>query len=121
MTGLRRDVVKYVRDKAKSKYRKGFECHICEVRENLDFHHYYSLTLLLNKWMRAKKLSPEDILDFRDEFIYEHHDKLYEEVVTICHSHHLQLHSVYGKNPGLGTAMKQKRWIEIQREKHVTN
>ena len=37
---LKRDLVKYVRDKAKSKYNKGTECFICGVTENLDFHHY---------------------------------------------------------------------------------
>jgi len=28
------------------------------------------------------------------------------------------LHSIYGRNPSLGTATKQKNWVEIQREKH---
>jgi hypothetical protein len=38
--------------------------------------------------------------------------------VTLCHTHHLKLHSIYGKDPSLGTAKKQMRWVEIQREKH---
>ena len=38
---LKRDLVKYVRDRAKSKYDKGTECRICESTENLDFHHFY--------------------------------------------------------------------------------
>ena len=42
-----RDLVKYVRDKAKSKYNKGTECFICGVTENQDFHHYNGLTELL--------------------------------------------------------------------------
>ena len=117
MTGLRRDLVKYVRDKAKSKYRKGFECHICLERENLDFHHYYALTPLLNKWMLSRKVEPENILEFRDEFIYDHHDELYEHAVTLCHMHHLKLHSIYSKSPSLGTAKKQMRWVQIQRDK----
>jgi len=25
---------------------------------------------------------------------------------------------LYGRNPGLGTAKKQMRWVEIQRDKH---
>ena len=38
---LKRDLVKYVRDKAKSKYKKEAECYICGSTENLDFHHFY--------------------------------------------------------------------------------
>ena len=32
--------VKYVRDKAKSKYAKGSSCEICGETEQLDFHHF---------------------------------------------------------------------------------
>ena len=47
MPKLKRDVVKYVRDKAKSKYEKGTACGICGETEQLDFHHFYSLTPFL--------------------------------------------------------------------------
>jgi hypothetical protein len=43
---------------------------------------------------------------------------LYDDTVTLCHKHHLQLHSIYGKDPPLIYAKRQMRWIEIQREKH---
>jgi len=36
----------------------------------------------------------------------------------LCHKHHLQLHSIYGRDPKLTSATKQQRWVEIQREKH---
>ena len=115
---LKRDLVKYIRDKAKSGYKKGTECHICGTEEDLDFHHFYSLSPLLHKWVKQKKVLPEDVLEFRDIFIEEHWAELYEHTVTICHEHHLQLHSIYGKDPSLATATKQKRWVDIQREKH---
>lgn len=115
---LKRDLVKYVRDKAKSKYDKGTECYICGDTEELDFHHFYSLSPLLHKWVKEKKLLPENIMDFRDEFILEHWAELYDHTVTLCHSHHRQLHSIYGRDPSLATAKKQERWVEIQREKH---
>lgn len=115
---LKRDLVKYVRDKAKSNYDKGTECYICGECDNLDFHHFYSLSPLLHQWVKKKKVLPEDIMSFRDDFIEEHWAELYEHTVTLCHEHHLRLHSVYGRDPGLGTAKKQMRWVEIQREKH---
>lgn len=118
---LKRDLVKYVRDKAKSKYQKGDECYICGATENLDFHHFNGLTELLDVWLRKNKItieSEEDILAIRENFISEHLDELYEHAVTICHEHHLLLHSIYGKRPKLVTAKKQQRWVEIQREKH---
>jgi hypothetical protein len=122
--GLKRDKIKYIRDKAKSKYDKGTECHICRTKDNLDFHHFYSLTPLLNVWLKKKEQErPTHYIDeyitiWRDEFIEAHATELYEHAVTICRSHHQQLHGIYGRNPALGTAKKQMRWVEIQREKH---
>lgn len=115
MTKLARDLIKYVRDKAKSRYLKSHSCFVCEASDNLDFHHFYSLTELLNVWMRKNRYNPsteEEILNIRDAFIESHTRELYDEAVTLCHNHHVQLHSVYGKNPGLGPAEKQKRWLE---------
>jgi hypothetical protein len=115
---LKRDPIKYIRDRAKSAYEKGNSCHICGETENLDFHHYYTLSPLLRAWLQKKKYKAEDVLEYRDEFIAENHAEMYDHTVTLCHTHHLQLHSIYGKDPSLGTAKKQMRWVQIQREKH---
>ena len=118
MDELKRDPVKYVRDKAKSRYDKGTECFICGTPDKLDFHHYHSLSPLLSKWVEEQNYHMEDIRSFRDEFINEHIEELYDWTVTLCHSHHLQLHSIYGRNPLLHTAKKQERWVGIQRKKN---
>lgn len=113
--------IKWVRDKAKSKYKKGSECEICGTTESLDFHHFYTLTPLFERWCKKNKITitcDEDVIEVRDQFIAEHLVELYEETVTLCHEHHMRLHKVYGKDPGLGTAKKQKNWVNIQREKH---
>jgi hypothetical protein len=118
---LKRDLVKYVRDKAKSKYNKGTECYICGSQENLDFHHFYGLTELLEVWLKKNKItitSEDEILGVRERFIQEEHEKLYDHAVTLCHSQHLRLHGIYGKRPTLITAKKQQHWVEIQRNKH---
>ena len=118
---LKRDLVKYVRDKAKSQYKKGTECYICGSTENLDFHHFNGLTELLESWLKEKKIQvkeEDDILNLREQFIAEHRTELYDEAVTLCHEHHLRLHSIYGKRPKLVTAKKQIRWVGIQRDKH---
>lgn len=118
MKELKRDPVKYVRDKAKAAYEKGTECYICGSEEKLDFHHYYSLAPLLNKFAKERNYHLEDIRDFREEFINEHWEELYDWTVTLCHTHHLKLHSIYGRNPELVTAKKQMKWVQIQREKN---
>ena len=118
---LLRDPIKYVRDRAKSKYEKGSQCEICGSTESLDFHHYYTMTPLFNKWCKDKGFTVktvDDILAIRDIFIEEEHDKVYNQTVTLCHEHHLKLHSVYGKDPTLITATKQMNWVRIQKEKH---
>ena len=118
---LKRDLVKYVRDRAKSKYQKSTYCFIFGSEENLDFHHFYGLTELLDICLRKNKIvisTAEDIMNVRDQFIEEHMEELYDEAVTLCHTHHLKLHSIYGKRPKLITGPKQKRWVEKQRDKH---
>ncbi len=124
MTALKRDKIKYIRDKAKSAYEKGSQCTVCGSTENLDFHHFYTLTPLFDKWCKTNKITvdtEEDILAVRERFISEHHEELYIHAVTICHTLHQKLHSIYGKDPSLGTAKKQMRWIEKQRLKHESS
>ena len=73
---LKRDLVKYVRDKAKSKYDKGTECFICGATENLDFHHFHGLTELLEIWLRKNKIkitgfvTPKIFLQIQKYFCY---------------------------------------------------
>ena len=122
MADLKRDVIKYIRDKAKAKYQKGSFCEICDSEESLDFHHFYGLTELFERWCRKQKIriqSEQEVLEVRDQFIEEHQKELYDDTSTLCRSHHAQLHSVYGKRPALATAKKQARWVERQREKHL--
>jgi hypothetical protein len=110
-----------VRDKAKSQYKKGYECYICGNTDNLDFHHFYGLTELLETWIHKKNITIEteqDILDVREEFIGENYEEVYNKTATLCHQHHFRLHSIYGKRPTLITAEKQVRWVEKQRKKH---
>ena len=118
---FKRDLVKYVRDKAKSQYKKSSDCYICGNSKDLDFHHYHGLTELLETWIKKNKLNisnEQEILEIRQAFIDEHYKELYEDTVTLCHSHHMKLHSSDGKRPKLIHAEKQKRWVEKQRDKY---
>ena len=118
---LKRDLVKYVRDKAKSKYKKDTHCYICGSTENLDFHHFYGLTELLESWMKENDITIEtedEILELREVFIKENEEQVYNQAVTLCHMHHRKLHNIYGKRPKLITAKKQENWVEIQRKKY---
>ena len=63
---LKRDLVKYVRDKAKSQYKKDTHCYICGSTEELDFHHFYGLTELFESWCKKKGITiktEDEILD----------------------------------------------------------
>ena len=117
---LKRDEIKYIRDRAKAIYPKGTECAICETTESLEFHHYLSLSLLWEAFKKANAIiitSVDDIMFHREAFISEHEKELYEDAVTLCLEHHQKLHSVYGAKPALYTAPKQKRWVQIQKDK----
>lgn len=118
---MKRLEVKYIRDFSKSAYKKDKECFICGTDQELQLHHYYSMTLLWEKWKKERKVkieNVEDILKYREEFVQDHHVEVYDEVVTLCKHHHMdKLHGVYGKVPPLYTASKQKQWCLIQRSK----
>lgn len=119
-TGNNRIPVKWVRDRAKAAYIKKDECCICGSTQDLELHHFNSITLLLEKWATEKKYNistDEGILAVRDEFIADHHNELYEQVRTLCNKHHVGLHRIFGKAPPLNSAPKQERWINIQIDK----
>lgn len=116
---MKRLPVKYIRDRCKSAYEKDSSCAICGTSELLELHHYNSLTALFEKWCKKKGYSEDNVLEFRDEFINEHHSEIYLEVVTLCKEDHALLHKLYGLKPALGTAKKQAAWVEKRREKHA--
>lgn len=119
-TSMARIPVKWVRDKAKAAYEKADSCYVCGTAQDLELHHFHSVTLLLNTWA-AKKLydinTDEGILAHRDEFIAEHHDELYNQVRTLCNSHHVRLHATFGKAPAAGSEDRQARWCDRQQAK----
>ena len=113
--------VKWVRDKAKSNYKKGTYCRACNTTEELQFHHFNSITELWSKWLKANKIkadTDDEVVAVRDEFIEKYNYELYEATVTLCKECHAKLHRVYGLKPKLFTAKKQERWVEKQRVKN---
>ena len=116
---IKRDVIKYVRDRPKKAYEKGLSCDICGTTEQLDLHHYNGLTELFNMWCRKNNIkinTEEDILAVRDRFIEEHNKELYEDVTTLCKKHHMELHSLFGKAPVFTSAMAQAKWVKRKHE-----
>ncbi len=117
---LRRYQIKTVRDKAKAAYKKDDHCHICDTTEELQLHHYHGLQDLWTMWCRKNKIkieSTEDVEAHRDLFIAQHHDELYNEVVTLCKTHHMELHQVFGKSPSFGSAKAQNKWVTMKRKR----
>lgn len=119
-TENKRIAVKHVRDKAKAAYDKKGCCYICGTEEDLELHHFHSITILLETWAKNKKYdisTDEGILSVRDEFIASHHTELYDLVRTLCNKHHVTLHKIFGKAPAPGSEDRQSRWVDIQRDK----
>jgi len=120
MSALKRIPIKYVRDRAKSRYVKEALCYVCEVGGSLDFHHLYTVDILFDNWLKANKITincVEDIITVRDDFIEEYAYEMFEYARTLCKKCHQRLHVVYGQRPALATAPKQERWLDKQREK----
>jgi len=120
MSTLKRIPIKYVRDRAKSRYDKAALCYVCGVGGSLDFHHLYTVDILFDDWLKTNKIAidtVEDIIAVRDDFIESHLYEMYEYARTLCKKCHQRLHTVYGQRPALSTAPKQERWLDKQREK----
>ena len=119
-TGNKRIPVNHVRDKAKAAYDKQDHCYICGTEEDLELHHFHSITILLDVWAKVNKYdisTDEGILAVRDEFIAEHRTELYDLVRTLCNKHHVNLHKIFGKAPDPKSVQRQARWVDIQRDK----
>ena len=119
-TENKRIAVKHVRDKAKSAYEKLDYCYVCGTQDDLELHHLHSITILLESWATRKHYdisTDAGILEVRDEFIAEHQTELYDLVRTLCNKHHVALHRIFGKAPPAGSAERQARWVDIQRDK----
>ena len=119
-TENKRIAVKHVRDKAKAAYDKKDSCYICNASGDLELHHFHSITILLESWATRKHYdisTDAGILEVRDEFIAEHQTELYDLVRTLCNKHHVALHRIFGKAPPAGSAERQARWVDIQRDK----
>ena len=119
-TALKRYSIKYTRDLAKANYPKKDYCYVCHITEELQLHHFVSLSILWDRWCRKNKIkieTVEDVLEHRVTFITEHHDELYCDVVVLCKTHHSDLHKLFGKAPVIGSAKAQNKWVEIRRKK----
>jgi len=120
MSTLKRIPIKYVRDRAKSRYVKDSKCYVCEVGGSLDFHHLFTVDILFDNWLKTNNLkinTVEEIIAVRDDFIESHLYEMYDYAKTLCRTCHKRLHSVYGQRPLLSTGPKQERWLDKQREK----
>jgi len=56
----------------------------------------------------------------RDKFYEDNWDAVVTDGVTLCNEHHKQLHKLYGKQPALTTAKKQKHWVFKMSNKGLT-
>lgn len=115
-----RSVVKWIRDLAKSHYAKASSCAVCGVEHGLEFHHYNTVSLIVKNYVQVNRVSidtKEDILAMREAFLKEMWHEMVEDAVTLCEPHHKLLHKLYGKEPSLSSAAKQRVWVEKQRAK----
>lgn len=116
-TGNKRAATKYLRDGIKAKYPEKVECAICGTTHELEGHHYQTLSLVFKKYCMEHKITirtDEDVLAMRDQFYEDNWEAVVTDMVTLCSTHHIALHKLYGKQPPLVTAKKQKHWVYKQ-------
>lgn len=116
---LKRDPVKYVRDRMKSRYKPKEPCYICGAVEDIELHHLYSVAELWNSWIKRNKIkieTDEDVIFHRDVFERENEEYLNNSnLYSLCRSHHSKLHSIYGKSYSNYMGKRVKDWLERQK------
>jgi len=116
----KRVATKHIRDGIKSNYNKDCECAICKSTEDLEFHHYTTVSILLKQYSRERNIpigTDEEVLAMREQFYQDHWYELVEYAVTLCAEHHKQLHRIYGREPALSSSSKQESWVKQIRDK----
>lgn len=118
----KRVATKHIRDGIKSNYKKDCKCAICGTEEDLEFHHFHSVSILLKQYARERNIpidTDEAVLAMRDQFYKDHWYELVDCAVTLCATHHKLLHRTYGKEPALSTASKQENWVKRLKDKSM--
>lgn len=111
----KRVATKYIRDGIKAKYNKAESCEICGSPDNLELHHYNTVSLLLRDYAEANSIpisTDKEVLAMREAFYQQYSKELIEDTVTLCKEHHALLHKTYGRTPPLHTAVKQAEWVK---------
>lgn len=117
---LKRTVYKYIRDGVKANYVKLDGCEVCGCSEDLELHHPHTLSLVFDAYCEERGITvkdAEEVMAMRDEFYKVHWNELVVDVLTLCNTHHKALHKVYGAQPPLSTAAKQRVWVERIRDR----
>ena len=117
---LKRTVYKYIRDGVKSNYIKNPVCEICGCSEDLELHHPHTISLVFDAYCLERGITVkgvEEVMAMRDEFYKTHWNELVVDVLTLCNTHHKALHKVYGAQPALSTASKQREWVQRIRDR----
>ena len=117
---LKRTVYKYIRDGVKANYVKLDKCEVCGCSEDLELHHPHTLSLVFDEYCEERGITvkdAEEVMAMRDEFYQVHWNELVVDVLTLCNTHHKALHKVYGAQPPLSTAAKQRVWVERIRDR----
>lgn len=119
-TGNKRVATKHIRDGIKSKYPKKDYCEITGETENLEFHHYHTLSILLKNYSRKNRIpisTDEEVIAMRDKFYETYWFETVEDGVTLTSEMHSKLHRVYGREPSLASADKQRKWVQRIKDK----
>lgn len=120
MAANKRAAIRHIRDGIKSRYVRGSECEACGSTHELEFHHFTTVSLLLEKYCKDNGIvtdTDEQVLAMRDGFYAAHEFELLHDTVTLCREHHVLLHKIYGSKPPIATAQKQRDWVKRFRDR----
>ena len=109
--------VKQIRDKQRSTEQQKISCFVTGRTDNLELHHLYSLSDLVNTFLLRNTLTSDNRSELRDKFLAEFRDKVDEQYV-LTKEVHARLHNLFGGKYSVGVVPKVRTWLTNQRAKN---
>ena len=111
--------VKMVRDGTRTHLKEADKCYITGETEELEVHHLYTLSALVNEYVQKHNIAitDENKVEVRAEFIAAHPNEIQSQYV-LAKRMHTKLHVIFGLNYPTHYVPKVLRWMDKQKERY---
>lgn len=96
------------------------ECFVCARQESLELHHNIPLSEVVKEYLKENNIkNPTNDTVLRDNILEACKHNIFgkENLITLCKTHHKNLHNIFGKTYTIKVSEKVKKYLMKQKEK----